>query len=168
MQLRGQASLLAATAQAAEVSELNRKLKVADEEIDRINKRFDETQVGAAEVETLRGALAQAKKQAEANKAAADKAPAELKTEQAARRQHEARVAEVELELKYAIGKCEALEEKALAQSTELTKALNEAKAARVESRSAREENHQVKQIAVGKAFLLQSIFGGHRYDFLT
>jgi hypothetical protein len=35
---------LAATAQAAEVSELNRKLQVADEEIDRINKRFDETQ----------------------------------------------------------------------------------------------------------------------------
>ena len=36
--------MLAATAQAAEVSELNRKLKVADEEINRINKRFDETQ----------------------------------------------------------------------------------------------------------------------------
>ena len=35
---------MAATAQAAEVSELNRKLKLADEEIDRVNKRFDETQ----------------------------------------------------------------------------------------------------------------------------
>jgi len=33
-----------ANAQAAEVSELNRKLKVADDEIDRINKRFDEAQ----------------------------------------------------------------------------------------------------------------------------
>ena len=68
--------------------------------------------VGAAEVETLKGALAQAKKEAEANKAAADKAAAELKTEQAARRQHEARVAEVEQELKDAISKCETLEEK--------------------------------------------------------
>ena len=36
--------MLAATAQAAEVSELNRKLQVADEEIDCVNKQFDETQ----------------------------------------------------------------------------------------------------------------------------
>ena len=39
-----QASLLAATAQTAEVSELKRKLELADDDIDRINKRFDETQ----------------------------------------------------------------------------------------------------------------------------
>ena len=51
--------------------------------------------VGAAEVKTLKGTLAQAKKEAEANKAATDKVAAELKTERAARRQHEARVAEV-------------------------------------------------------------------------
>jgi len=50
---------------------------------------------GTAEVETLKGALAQAQKEAKANKAAADKAAAELKTEQAAHRQHEAQVAEV-------------------------------------------------------------------------
>ena len=36
--------MLAATAQAAEVSELNRKLRLADEELDRVNKRFEETQ----------------------------------------------------------------------------------------------------------------------------
>ena len=65
---------------------------------------------GAAEVETLKGALAQAKKEAEASKAAANKAAAELTTEQAARRQQEARVAEVEQELKDAISKCETLE----------------------------------------------------------
>ena len=68
--------------------------------------------VGAAEVETLKGALAQSKKEAKANKAAADKAAAELKTEQDARRQHEARVAEVKQELKDAISKCEGLEQK--------------------------------------------------------
>ena len=61
---------------------------------------------GAAKVETLKGALAQAKKEAEANKAAADKAAAELEAEQVARRQHEAWVAEVEQELKDAISKC--------------------------------------------------------------
>ena len=33
-----------ATAKATEVSELNRKLKLADDEIDRVNKRFDEAQ----------------------------------------------------------------------------------------------------------------------------
>ena len=120
--------------------------------------------VGAAEVETLKGALAQAQKEAKANKAAADKAAAELKTEQAARRQHEARVAEVEQELKDAISKCETLEQKTSDQSSELAKALHDAKEARIESRSAREEIHQARQIAAGKAFLLQSIFGGQRY----
>ena len=33
-----------ATAQAAEVSELKRKLELADEDIVRVNKRFDEAQ----------------------------------------------------------------------------------------------------------------------------
>nr|XP_020193945.1 mitotic apparatus protein p62-like [Aegilops tauschii subsp. strangulata] len=77
-----EASLVAASTQAAEVSELNRKLQIADAELDRVNKRFDETQVGAAEVETLKGALAQAKKEAKMNEAAADKAAAELEAEQ--------------------------------------------------------------------------------------
>ena len=93
---------------------------------------------GAAEVETLKGALAQAKEEAKANKAAADKAAAELKAEQVARRQHEERVAEVEQELKDAISKCETLEEKSTTQVAKLTKALNEAKEARTESRGAR------------------------------
>ena len=42
--LVGQASMLAATAQAAKVSKLNRKLRLADEELDRVNRQFDETQ----------------------------------------------------------------------------------------------------------------------------
>jgi len=66
----------------------------------------------AAEVETLKSSLAQAKEEAKENKAAANKAAAELKTEQVARHQHEERVAEVEQQLKGAIDKCEALEEK--------------------------------------------------------
>ena len=36
--------MLAATTQAIEVSELNQKLRLADEELDRVNKWFDETQ----------------------------------------------------------------------------------------------------------------------------
>ena len=100
---------------------------------------------GAVKVETLRGALTQAKNEAEANKVAADKAVVEPKTEQATRRQHKAWVAEVEQELKDAINKCETLEEKTSAQSSELAKALQEAKEARVKSRSAREEICQAK-----------------------
>ena len=49
-----------------------------------------------------------------------------------------------------------------------LTKALQEAKEARTESRAAREEIKQAEQIAVGKPFLLQSKFGGQKYALLT
>ena len=95
---------------------------------------------GAAAVETLRSELAWAKEQARVSDAAAKNAAADLKAEQVARRQHEERVAEVEQELKDAIGKCEALEEKSAAQAVDLAKALQEAKEARTESRAAREE----------------------------
>ena len=113
--------MLGATAHATEVSELSRKLQLADEELDRINKLFDETQgmqnlyiridmciesfnlfncvimitVGAAEIESLKSALAQAQKEVNVNKVAADKAAKELEAEQIARCKHEARVAGV-------------------------------------------------------------------------
>ncbi|XBH56015.1 hypothetical protein VPH35_077949 [Triticum aestivum] len=141
-------SLLAATTQAAEVSELKRRLKLADDDIDRINKRFDEAQGSAAEVETLKSTLARAKEQAKASKAAADKAAVDLRTEQVARNQYEERVAEVEQELKDVASKCEALEEKNTAQAADLAKALQEAKEVWTESREAREEIRQAEQIA--------------------
>ena len=43
--IKNQASLLAATAQAAEVSELKQKLQLVDEDNIRINKRLDEAKV---------------------------------------------------------------------------------------------------------------------------
>ena len=79
--------------------------------------------VGAAEVESLKSALAKAKKEEEASKAAANKAAKELEVEQTTRRRHEARVGEVEQELN-AIVKCESLEQKTSEQASELTKAL--------------------------------------------
>ena len=60
-----------------------------------------------------------------------------------------------------AANKCESLEETNKAQAAELTMALQAAKEARSESRAAREEIKQAEQIAAGKPFLLQSIFGG-------
>jgi hypothetical protein len=95
----------------------------------------------AAEVETLKSALAQAKEEAKVHKVAADKVAADLKAEQVARRQYEERVTEVEQELKDAAGKCESLEEQNKAQAAELSKALQEAKEAQTESRAARRPN---------------------------
>ena len=64
------------------------------------------------------------------SQAAADKAVADLKAEQVARRRYEEWVIEVEQELKDAASKCESLEEKNKAQAAELTKALQGAKEA--------------------------------------
>nr|XP_020184046.1 uncharacterized protein CG45076-like [Aegilops tauschii subsp. strangulata] len=137
------ASLLAASAKNAEVSELQRKLKLADEEIDRINKRFDEAQGNATEVEALKSALAEAKEEARVSKAAAEKAATDVEAEKAARRKYEARVTEVEQSLEDAATRCESLEESNKAQAAKLTKALQAAKEARSESRAAREEIKQ-------------------------
>ena len=75
---------------------------------------------------------------------------------------------EVEQALQDAANKCEALEESNKAQASELTKALQEAKEARTESRAAHEEIKQAKQIAADKPFLLHSIFDGRRYASLN
>ena len=87
--------------------------------------------VGASEVESLKSALAQAKKEAEVSRAAADKA---VKAEQTAHQKHEARLGEVQQELKDAISKCESLEQKTSDQASELAKALQDVKEARVEA----------------------------------
>ena len=122
----------------------------------------------ASEVETLKSALAQAKGQAQVSQAAANKAATDLKAKQVARRKYEERVTEVEQELKDAASKCVDLEEKNKTQAVNLTKALQEAKEARTESRAAREEIKQAEQIAAGKPFLLQSKFGSQKYALLT
>ena len=72
--------------------------------------------------------------------AATDITAADLKAEQATRRQFEERVSKVEQELKDATRKCEHLEEENKAKVSELAKALQEAQEARSESRAAREE----------------------------
>lgn len=193
--LKKQAFLLAAAAQTAEVSELKRELGLADEDLVRINKRFDEAQGmfsrkikmfthpecvtmrslssfsfagSAAAIETLKGDLAQAEEQARISQATADKAATDLKAEQAARRRYEEWVTEVEQALKDTANKCESLEEKNKAQAVELAKALQGAEEAQNESRAAREEIEQAKQIAAGKRFLLQSKLGSQKYALLT
>ena len=95
--------------------------------------------VNASEVESLKSTLAEDKKEAE--------------EERAARRKHEARLDEVQQELKDAISKCESLERKVSDQDSKLTKALQSMKEARVESQGACREIQEARQIAAGKAF---------------
>ena len=65
---------------------------------------------GAAAVEILRAELARAKEQARINNAAAEKASAELKAQQAARHQCEEKISSLTLELKEAVSHCRVLE----------------------------------------------------------
>ena len=95
---------------------------------------------GATAVELLRAELARAKEQARHSNAAAEKASAELKAEQAARCQDEEKISTMTLELENATGCCEVLEKEGKALTADLNKSLQEAKEARSESRAAREE----------------------------
>ena len=124
--------------------------------------------VGTAEVESLNSALAKAKKEVEASMVAADKVAKALEEEQTTRRKHEARVGEVEKELKDAIARCESLEQKSSSQASELTKSLESVKEARVEAQGARQEIQEARQIAAGKAFIMQSRYSSKRYILLT
>ena len=110
---------------------------------------------GAAAVEILWAELARAKEQARFSNAAAEKASAELKAEQAARHQDKEKIPSMALELKNATCHYEFLEEENKAKAVELNKALREAKEARSESRAAHEEIRQAGEIAAGKPFLL-------------
>ena len=115
-------------------------------------------------VETLRAELARAKEQARMSNAAAEKASAELKAKQAARRQDEEKISMMALELKNVVSRCEFLEKDNKAKMADLDKAIREAKEARSESRATREEIRQAGEIAAGKPFLLQTKFGDQNY----
>ena len=71
-------------------------------------------------------------------------------------------------DLRDAVTKCEALEQKNKEQAAELTSLGSVAKEVRTEARGYQEELRQVKLIADGKPYLLQSVFGGNRFAFLT
>ena len=81
---------------------------------------------GAAAVEILRAELARAKEQARFSNAAVEKASAELKAEQAARRQDEEKISTMALELKNSTSRCEFLEKENEAKMADLHKALRE------------------------------------------
>ena len=80
---------------------------------------------------------------------------AELKDQQAARRQHKEMMSTMARELENAASRCKLLEKENEAKMAELDKALREAREARSESRAAREEIRQAGEIVAGKPFLL-------------
>ena len=94
----------------------------------------------ATVVEVLRAELARAKEQARCSNVVAEKASAELKAEQVARRQDEEKIITMALELENATGRCEFLEKESKALTADLDKALQEAREARSECRAACEE----------------------------
>ena len=96
--------------------------------------------------------------------AIAKKAAAELKAEQAARRQCEERISTMARELKDATVRCDFLKMDNKVKMADLVKALQEAREAWSESRAAREEIRQAGEIAAGKPFLLQTKFGDLKY----
>ena len=79
---------------------------------------------GAATIEILQVELARAKDQARVSNAAAEKASAELKAEQAARRQYEEKISTMTIKLKDAASRCEFLEKDNKASTPGLHKAL--------------------------------------------
>nr|XP_040243901.1 stress response protein NST1-like [Aegilops tauschii subsp. strangulata] len=123
------------------------KLKISDEELDIVNKRFVEEQVVTAEVENLKAELEKAKQEIAEQKAAAKQAAANLSVVKTISDKHEARVAEVQQELKDAVTKCEGLEEQKKDRSTELTSLMSEVKEAQTEAQSYKQELRQVRLI---------------------
>ena len=91
-------------------------------------------------MEALRAELVRAKERARFSDAAAERASAELKAEQAAWRQYKEAMSTMARELENAAGCCKLLEKENEAKTVELDKALREAREAQSESRVAREE----------------------------
>ena len=79
------------------------------------------------------------------SKTAAGKVAKDLEEEKSTRRRHEARVGEIEHELKDAITECESLEQKSSKQASELAKALESMKEARVEAQGTRQEIQEAR-----------------------
>ena len=91
-------------------------------------------------MEALRAELVRAKERARFSDAAAERASAELKAEQAARCQGEEKISTMTVVLESATGRCEFLEKENKALAVELDKARQEAREARSEWRALCEE----------------------------
>ena len=101
-------------------------------------------------------------------KEAVSKAENSAALERTEREKQEARVAEVRQELQALMEKHESLERDSKTRESELASALESAKAAKVEAHKALQEVEDVKKIAAGKAFFMQSKHVNVNYLTLT
>ena len=90
-------------------------------------------------------------------KQALTKAEDNAAKERTEREKQEARVAEVQQELQALVEKHESLELDSKTRESDLASALESAKSAKAEAQKALQELEEVKKIAVGKAFFMQS-----------
>ena len=88
--------------------------------------------------------------------------------ERAEREKQEARVAEVRQELQALVEKHESLERDSKTRESELASALESAKSAKADSHKALQEIEDLKKIAAGKAFFMQSKHVSVNYLLLT
>ena len=88
--------------------------------------------------------------------------------EHAGREKQEARVAEVQQELQALMEKHEGLERDSRTRESKLASALESAKAAKAEAHKALQEVEDLKKIAAGKAFFMQSKHVNVNYLLLT
>ena len=89
-------------------------------------------------------------------------------TERAEREKQEARVVEVRQELQALMEKHESLERDSKTRESELASALESAKSTKAEARKALQEIDDLKKIAAGKAFFMQSKHMNVNYVLLT
>ena len=101
-------------------------------------------------------------------KEAVSKAEKSAVVERTEREKQEARVAEVRQELQALVEKHESLERDSKTRESELASALESAKDAKAEARKALQEVEDVKKIAAGKAFFMQSKHVSVNYLSLT
>jgi hypothetical protein len=119
-------------------------------------------------MEKLKAELEKAKQETAVEKAAAQEAVAALSALRATSDKHQARVEEIQLELKDASKKCEALELKEKERAAELSTLKTELQKERVDRRTFEEEISQAQAILSGKPYLLQCVFGDDRFKALT
>ena len=112
----------------------------------------------------LRAELEKAWSEAEQQKAVAQESTKALAEEQKARQAAQSRISEVEDDLKSVFTECDALKASKEKDAAELKKLTSERQEAASRANAAKEELRQATDIAAGKPYLLQCIFGSQAF----
>ncbi|XP_020150077.4 uncharacterized protein [Aegilops tauschii subsp. strangulata] len=134
-----------------ELDELNYKHEWSEEDLNLLLKeQMDKAQAATAEMEALRAELKNAQTEAEQQRATSEKSNTELSEERDARRKDQARILEVEQDLKGLYAERDVLQADKKNDAAELKRLELAHNEAQVQARSDREELRQVSEIAAG------------------